>query len=53
MPDILILLVGPDAERALNDLRSNVEYDKLDVRVSVIETEGHMEGDEPPDPGRQ
>lgn len=40
MPDdILVLLKGPDAERALNDLRSCVEYDRLNVEVSVVEAE--------------
>ncbi len=32
---ILLYLDGPDAERALAELRSNIEYDKLDVGIEV------------------
>lgn len=32
---IIVTIVGPDARQALNELLSNVQFDKLRVRITV------------------
>jgi len=32
---IIVTLDGPDAKQALNELMSNIQYDKLKVRISI------------------